>query len=162
MTWTDERIALLTDLWTAGKTGSECAEALGISRNAALGKAYRLGLPARVRATPKPMSRPRAPRPPKPVIARPAPAPRPAKPARVVAPPPAPMPPKCHPVSLMAVVYGQCRFPVAGWAGPDAPFYCGSPSTDGRSYCRWHQRIAEGGGTASERVAHQADKRVFA
>lgn len=43
MTWTDERIALLTDLWTAGKSGAECAKALGISRNAAIGKAYRLG-----------------------------------------------------------------------------------------------------------------------
>lgn len=54
-----------------------------------------------------------------------------------------PAPPGCKPVSLLAASFGQCRYPVAEWAGPDAPFYCGAPTMDDCGpYCRWHARIA--------------------
>jgi len=46
--WTDERIAALRELWAAGHSASEIAARLGgISRNAVIGKAHRLGLEAR-------------------------------------------------------------------------------------------------------------------
>lgn len=46
--WTDDRLALLQAMWSAGKTASQIAEALGgVSRNAVIGKAHRLGLKAR-------------------------------------------------------------------------------------------------------------------
>ena len=77
-TWTEERIATLTKMWESGATASQIADELGgVSRNAVIGKAHRLGLKARpspVKANdPKPA--------PKPVEARP-----PAKPAKPKAP----------------------------------------------------------------------------
>jgi GcrA cell cycle regulator len=48
MSWTDERIERLRALWTKGVTASQIAEDLGgVSRNAVIGKAHRLGLQAR-------------------------------------------------------------------------------------------------------------------
>jgi GcrA cell cycle regulator len=48
MSWTDERIERLKAMWTEGKTASAIAEELGgVSRNAVIGKAHRLGLDAR-------------------------------------------------------------------------------------------------------------------
>ncbi len=83
MSWTDERIEKLTKMWEGGATASQIAEELGgVSRNAVIGKAHRLGLKARpspVKANEKdaaPAPAPRAAKaPPRPA---PAPAPRPA------------------------------------------------------------------------------------
>ena len=48
MSWTDERIERLKTMWTSGSTASQIAEDLGgVSRNAVIGKAHRLGLEAR-------------------------------------------------------------------------------------------------------------------
>jgi GcrA cell cycle regulator len=48
MSWTEERIATLTKLWEGGATASQIAEELGgVSRNAVIGKAHRLGLKSR-------------------------------------------------------------------------------------------------------------------
>jgi GcrA cell cycle regulator len=48
MGWTDERIATLKKMWEGGSTASEIAAELGgVSRNAVIGKAHRLGLKAR-------------------------------------------------------------------------------------------------------------------
>ena len=48
MSWTDERIAQLKKMWSAGATASQIADELGgVSRNAVIGKAHRLGLDAR-------------------------------------------------------------------------------------------------------------------
>lgn len=48
MSWTDERIATLRKMWEGGATASEIATELGgVSRNAVIGKAHRLGLKAR-------------------------------------------------------------------------------------------------------------------
>ncbi len=48
MTWTEERIAELKRLWTAGHTTSHIGKALGVSKNAVIGKAHRLKLPSRL------------------------------------------------------------------------------------------------------------------
>lgn len=48
MSWTEERIEKLTRMWEGGSTASQIAEELGgVSRNAVIGKAHRLGLKAR-------------------------------------------------------------------------------------------------------------------
>jgi GcrA cell cycle regulator len=48
MAWTDERIEQLKQLWTNGMTASQIADELGgVSRNAVIGKAHRLGLQSR-------------------------------------------------------------------------------------------------------------------
>jgi GcrA cell cycle regulator len=110
MSWTDERIEKLRKMWEGGATASQIADDLGgVSRNAVIGKAHRLGLKARpspVKPNEKPV-RPAgvaaAPVARKAVIedadgedaieetARPQPAPAPA-PERVAAPAPAPAP----------------------------------------------------------------------
>ena len=48
MSWTDERIDRLKKMWSDGATASQIADELGgVSRNAVIGKAHRLGLDAR-------------------------------------------------------------------------------------------------------------------
>ena len=48
MAWTDERIDTLKTLWGQGMTASQIADELGgVSRNAVIGKAHRLGLESR-------------------------------------------------------------------------------------------------------------------
>ena len=101
MSWTDERIEQLRNMWEKGLTASQIADELGgVSRNAVIGKAHRLGLksrPSPVKATdkmakpvkaaaPKPAAPVAAPRPAAPVAPRPvAAAPRPEPKAPVQA-----------------------------------------------------------------------------
>ncbi|MFT8895676.1 MAG: GcrA family cell cycle regulator [Acetobacter sp.] len=47
MEWTDETIARLKALWQEGLSTAEIGRQLGITKNAVVGKAHRLGLPAR-------------------------------------------------------------------------------------------------------------------
>lgn len=104
MSWTDERIDQLKQMWQNGHTASQIAEQLGgVSRNAVIGKAHRLGLQSRpspvkaseadpetVKAAPAaPVAPPPAPPAPAPVAAAPV-EPKPAAPAAPVAAAPAP------------------------------------------------------------------------
>ncbi|KIU29016.1 GcrA cell cycle regulator [Sphingomonas melonis] len=87
MSWTDERIDTLKTMWEAGQTASQIAEALGgVSRNAVIGKAHRLGLQSR----PSPVKPNEPAAAPATVAAAPEPEP-------VVAAPPAPPPPAPKP-----------------------------------------------------------------
>ncbi len=107
MSWTDERIEKLTKMWEGGATASQIAEELGgVSRNAVIGKAHRLGLKARpspVKPNEKEAAAPapktsRAETAPRPAPAARAAPPRPSAPAAAApaadgsTPPPAPMP----------------------------------------------------------------------
>ena len=50
MSWTEERVAKLKELWGKGKTASQIAEIIGgISRNSVIGKAHRLNLSAKIK-----------------------------------------------------------------------------------------------------------------
>jgi GcrA cell cycle regulator len=102
MSWTDERIERLKALWTKGMTASHIADELGgVSRNAVIGKAHRLGLQSRPSPVkpnepePKPKAKTREKPQPAPVEAK-SPAaeapPRPAAPKPAPKPAPAPMP----------------------------------------------------------------------
>src|SRR5438270_5744427 len=80
MSWTEERIERLKKMWHDGATASQIADELGgVSRNAVIGKAHRLGLeqrpspvkageekeakkPAPAAAAPRPSPKPEAPR----------------------------------------------------------------------------------------------------
>jgi GcrA cell cycle regulator len=97
MSWTDERINQLRSMWEKGLTASQIADELGgVSRNAVIGKAHRLGLksrpspvkatekvkPAKAASAPKPAApaapRAAAPAAPRPTATAPKPEPRPA------------------------------------------------------------------------------------
>ena len=50
MSWTDEKVAKLKELWGKGSTASQIAEIIGgITRNAVIGKAHRLNLSAKIK-----------------------------------------------------------------------------------------------------------------
>ena len=94
MSWTDERIDRLKAMWAEGSTASQIAEDLGgVSRNAVIGKAHRLGLesrPSPVRAgeekEKKAKAAPTTAAAPKPSAPKPAPAPAPTPKAAAPAP----------------------------------------------------------------------------
>jgi GcrA cell cycle regulator len=82
MSWTEERIATLTKMWEGGATASQIADELGgVSRNAVIGKAHRLGLkarpsPVKAKEVKKPAPKKKvdvAPAAPRPVVKKPAP-----------------------------------------------------------------------------------------
>jgi GcrA cell cycle regulator len=112
MSWTDERIDRLKELWTKGMTASQIADELGgVSRNAVIGKAHRLGLqsrPSPVKPNEPVAAKPKAKPAPSPAAAsaaraEAAPAPRPAPDAAQqagAAPPPAPKQPQPRIVSV--------------------------------------------------------------
>ncbi|MFZ2997101.1 GcrA family cell cycle regulator [Sphingobium sp.] len=124
MSWTDERIDQLKAMWERGLTASQIAEELGgVSRNAVIGKAHRLGLqsrPSPVKANDAPKKA--APVPPRkvvPVAAPAAEAPRAAapvssapEPVRAAATAPAPTPAPAAPAAAA---------PAAPAAATDAP-----------------------------------------
>ncbi|MDV3257787.1 MAG: GcrA cell cycle regulator [Sphingomonas sp.] len=101
MSWTEERIERLKAMWSKGATASQIAEELGgVSRNAVIGKAHRLGLESR----PSPVKAGEE----KEKKARSAPAPKAAKPAPA---------PKAAPVSAPR----ETEVPSERAAAPAAP-----------------------------------------
>lgn len=119
MSWTDERIATLRKMWEGGATASEIATELGgVSRNAVIGKAHRLGLKAR----PSPVKANEKKKP----AAAPA-AKKPAAPAPTAAPPRVPAEPAERPAPVEAAERPAPRAPApraepaADAAAPAAP-----------------------------------------
>ena len=50
MSWTEEKVSKLKELWGKGSTASQIAEVIGeISRNAVIGKAHRLNLSSKIK-----------------------------------------------------------------------------------------------------------------
>ncbi len=141
--WTPDMIARLRALWDEGHATAEIGRRMGISKNAVVGKAHRLRLPAR--PSPIRMSvtgserQARLPRPP-----RPAPSstlqPLPSAagrggPMRPVEAPPAPLPARAGPS-------GQpCCWPLGDPGQPGFRF-CGDGTAPGRPYCREHAGLA--------------------
>jgi GcrA cell cycle regulator len=158
MTWTEERIELLTKLWTEGLSASQIAAELGegVSRNAVLGKAHRLGL-AQSEGLGASSTRPRKPtRPPEPPSTSeppgqqvPAPVPRTAKTANqqptrqpeVTAAPVQVVVPRSEGVTIMELRESVCRWPLGDPTTPEFR-YCGARAAEGLPYCSHHAQIA--------------------
>jgi len=160
MEWAEEIILRLRQLWDEGHSTAEIGRRLGVSKNAVVGKAHRLDLPAR----PSPIRRdgsggaPRrtAPRrvagptlPPLPSTAPLGAAPSGDAMPRVAAvgfghvvrPAPAPVPRVAVPAPR---AYGRvitCCWPI-GEPGTSAFRFCDSESVPGKPYCDQHAQLA--------------------
>ncbi len=136
MEWTDERIDLLKLLWGQGLTASQIAERLGgVSRNAVIGKAHRLGLSSR----PSPIrggvsTGPRAPRKRSAAPARPA---IPAGAAAAASEPIREPAPKPAPRRITTGGTKACMWPVGDPKEQNFHF-CEAPAEPGRPYCAAH------------------------
>ena len=116
--WSWELTGQLRALHAIGFSYREIGRQIGKSRNAVLGKAYRLGL-----------------------AARPVP---PAEGPRLRARPVAASPPVPSPRSLRCLIgeldNSRCHFPL--WDEPNEPrFYCGAPAECDGPYCEFHMRL---------------------
>lgn len=121
MSWTDERIELLRKLWEKGLSASQIAEELagGVTRNAVIGKAHRLGLksrPSPVKTEAAPKKAAAAPKKPKPVV-------------------------QSQKVSLLDLTERVCKWPI-GHPGDEDFHFCGKPSQQGFPYCSEHCAVA--------------------
>lgn len=153
MSWTDDRVALLTKLWKEGKTAKEIAETLGdgVTRNAVIGKAHRLNLsgraspiqqsgPASSSSRAKPGTTPSASS--SPTRKTRAPAPK-----KKELPQPAnknieqPKPKREGGVALSDLKDSMCRWP-EGDPKEDGFHFCGGASVPGFPYCEEHIRAA--------------------
>ena len=53
MSWTEDKVGKLKELWGKGKTASQIAAIIGgVSRNAVIGKAHRLNLSTKIKTRP--------------------------------------------------------------------------------------------------------------
>lgn len=120
MAWTDERVDKLRELWDKGLSASQIAKELGegVTRNAVIGKAHRMGLASR----------------PSPVKADPA-----KKPAKKVTEKAAAPVKKSSggKVTLLELTERMCKWPI-GHPGEADFHFCGKPSRPGFPYCLEH------------------------
>ena len=153
MSWTDERVELLKQLWGDGLSASQIATQLGggVSRNAVIGKVHRLSLSGRAKPA---ASGPRPPRKPRP--AAPPRLPRTfvagntalkvhAQPLPRRAPVPVPAEELVVPislnVSLVALNDQMCKWPI-GDPGAEGFHFCGHHNFNSLPYCEYHARLA--------------------
>jgi GcrA cell cycle regulator len=160
MEWSEEIIDRLRALWAEGLSTAEIGRRMGISKNAVVGKAHRLNLPARPspirrggegarsRVTVRRVTGPTLPplaavrmAPPSPTSVAPAPAPTPIATASPVArslPQPAPLrgvaPPRFG-------RFNPCCWPL-GEPGTESFRFCDEPSLTGKPYCQEHAQVA--------------------
>jgi len=138
-TWSEERVTELKKLWTEGLSASKIATHMHIkSRNAVIGKVYRLGLSNKIKANANAATRLR-------IRARP------AKKYRVVRLFKALIAGTAHPatehvnvarVSFTDLDPHHCKWPVGDNPGPHKPYFCGLDRAHGLVYCAAHARIA--------------------
>jgi GcrA cell cycle regulator len=155
MSWTEERIALLQKLWLDGMSASRIATELadGLTRNAVIGKVYRLGLSGRSKTSPtaEAQTRPRqktAPRSTQPRMTAPL-----VQGNTALAIVPCEMEsieiavenvvvPITAPVTVVDLNESTCRWPIGDPTQPEFHF-CGAAKTPGAGpYCAHHSRIA--------------------
>jgi GcrA cell cycle regulator len=140
MDWNEDTIARIRALWAEGHSTAEIGRRMGISKNAVVGKAHRLNLPAR----PSPIRRGTGEkRPPRQTVRR---ITGPTLPALQSVERQAAMKP---PVALRAVPsqprpagrISSCCWPL-GEPGTVAFRFCGDPTVPAKPYCDEHVAIA--------------------
>lgn len=183
MSWTDERINTLKKMWKEGKSAAEIAKTLGkgVTRNAVIGKAHRMGLSGR----PSPIKKPAPPKKeavkaaPKVQAAAPKAAPKKAAsaPATAKVQPPSreaeelkkmerEAPQIGGGVALIDLTERMCKWPIGDPKDADFSF-CGRGIRPGTPYCPEHAAMAyqassRRGGTAIGRGVKQSVEEVEA
>jgi GcrA cell cycle regulator len=137
-TWTTDRIELLKSHFDAGLSCREIAAAIGVSRNAVIGKLARLQLtrgPARAEPRPSKTARERSrksiPRLQYQMLQAVYEDPQPALDAIA----------SDHRCSLLELSNERCRWPISTPGAEDFCF-CGNTPADGMPYCLGHTRLA--------------------
>jgi len=127
MSWTEERVSLLKQLWGEGKSAAQIASALGegVTRNAVIGKAHRLKLSSRL----SPIQQ-NAKKPSKPVEAAPVKRKALKQPEF-----------KGKGLKLEELKDRMCRWPTGDPRDENFSF-CGCDSVPGLPYCEEHAKVA--------------------
>lgn len=164
MEWSEDTITRLRELWAEGHSTAEIGRRLGVSKNAVVGKAHRLDLPARPSPIRRDTGEATEPRrsasrrvegptlPPLNSTAAASPAPVAAPVATTIAVPAAPVAPPPRPANVpaprMHVVaprpYARvvtCCWPI-GEPGTRSFRFCDDPSEPGKPYCGEHAKLA--------------------
>jgi GcrA cell cycle regulator len=148
MDWTAEAIDQLRSLWAEGHSTAEIGRRMGVSKNAVVGKAHRLNLPARpspIRreaegaATPRPAAAAR-----RPAAAPPLREPAPLRRPETAAAEPAAAPPSSPAAVVRAfprVSARSCCWPLGEPGTPEFRF-CSAEATPGKPYCAEHAAVA--------------------
>jgi GcrA cell cycle regulator len=158
MSWTDERVDMLRQLWLDGKSASQISAQLGhgLTRNAVIGKVHRLGLAGRAKSSssvssqPRPLQAPRA-------APRTSPrggsggairgntalalSPAPIHEARPVFLEEDVVVPMSLRVTIVELKEAMCRWPLGDPTSQEFR-YCGSPSNGAGPYCTHHGKLA--------------------
>ena len=131
MSWNEEKVNKLKELWGKGNTASQIAEIIcGISRNAVIGKAHRLGLSGRMKSKSKISSVSI-------VRKRKIPNNKNSKVIELTTTATEPM----NPVSFANIKDGLCRWPIGEPEDIDFKF-CGRKCDEGMTYCTEHHTLA--------------------
>ena len=145
MSWTDERVALLTKLWADGLSASQIAAELGgITRNAVIGKVHRLGLSGRAKSPSSSSPRPRKARSSGMLrVSRPSMRGTTALAYEYDAEPEPELIeiPVEQRKTLLQLTEKTCRWPV-GDTGSQDFFFCGGDTVNELPYCSYHSRVA--------------------
>ncbi len=121
MEWTEERIETLKNLWGKGFSARQIAEELGgVTRNAVIGKANRLGLS----------------KPTKSAITRKQNRVQQVQAPRIVIPEP-----QGEGATILTLKSTSCRWPI-GHPGEENFRFCGARCAAGAPYCEAHARMA--------------------
>ncbi len=133
--WTDEKVELLTELWREGQSARLIAEQLGdgVTRNAVIGKANRLGLskPSKSSVTRKQRKQEKIK-------------------AKLQAPEGG--------ATILSLTASTCRWPI-GDPGDDDFRFCGGPANIEQPYCEYHSQLAYQTATSRDRKKPRTNRR---
>ena len=152
MSWTDEKVEKLKELWTKGHTASQIAESLGgTTRNAVIGKAHRLNLEARAPSKQSGASTTSQNRP---IKRGPAPTSRKAKFQSILLD--KNFEPE-NPKSLEDLTDQTCKWPI-GHPNEDKFYFCGRKPEGEFPYCKLHVLYAFQPKGSKEEVLDKEDE----